>query len=97
MQSPPSDLQLESRGRTLARELNEAHKRPRKGVPSWFGTLFKGLVETDFNDELTRIEMQNELTVQPGDLRALSAVARFPARARCALLPAEAMGRALGG
>ena len=31
-----------------------------------------------------------------GDLRALSGVARFPARHRCALLPAEAIGEALG-
>ena len=31
-----------------------------------------------------------------GELRALSGVARFPARVRCGLLPAEALGRALG-
>ena len=32
----------------------------------------------------------------PGDLRALSGVARFPARVRCGLMAAEALGRALG-
>ena len=31
----------------------------------------------------------------PGDLRALSGVARFPARVRCGMMAAEAMGRAL--
>lgn len=30
-----------------------------------------------------------------GDLRALAGVARLPARVRCAMLPAEALGRAL--
>lgn len=32
-----------------------------------------------------------------GDLRALAGVARLPARVRCALLPADALGRALAG
>ena len=32
----------------------------------------------------------------PGDLRALSGVARFPARVRCGMMAAEALGRALG-
>ena len=32
-----------------------------------------------------------------GDLRALSGVARHPARLRCALLPADAYTRALAG
>ncbi len=31
-----------------------------------------------------------------GDLQALSGVARFPARVRCGLLPAEALAQALG-